>query len=114
VYHNVSTDFVCPFECKHSNSIRFYNLSHPLYVKRAKINPRLWRFLPLLDEVLLDVMISRDLDSEVSNRDTSAVKEWLNSTFSFHAMRDHPQHGVYILAGKKIAKKVVTKYRTNF
>jgi hypothetical protein len=29
----------------------------------------------------------------------AAVNEWLNSSLPFHIMRDHPDHGTYILGG---------------
>ena len=45
-------------------------------------------------------MLSRDVDSNISEREVAAVKQWLNSDASFHVMRDHPQHGVFILAGR--------------
>lgn len=43
--------------------------------------------------------MSRDLDSPVSKRERAAVDVWLKSNKSFHAMRDHPQHGVPMLGG---------------
>ena len=42
-------------------------------------------------------MLSRDLDSLVSDREVSAVKEWLESDKAFHFMRDNPSHGIEIL-----------------
>ena len=55
-----------------------------------------WRFFPTLDPQV-DLYISRDLDSRISSRETSAVTEWLNSPHSFHFMRDNPAHGIEIL-----------------
>jgi len=57
-----------------------------------------WRFLPLADP-RVDVMISRDLDSRFSERETAAVHDWLDSELPFHSMRDNPHHGVPILGG---------------
>ncbi|RXG56009.1 hypothetical protein Avbf_18853 [Armadillidium vulgare] len=49
----------------------------------------MWRFAPLGDDQV-DVMLSRDLDSEILKREYDAVSEWLNSTNkSLHIMRDH-------------------------
>ncbi|MBC8284804.1 MAG: hypothetical protein H8E32_13390, partial [Nitrospinae bacterium] len=57
------------------------------------------RFLPL-SENGVEVVISRDTDSRLSDREKFAVDEWLNSSKSFHIMRDHPWHFSYpILAG---------------
>ena len=55
-----------------------------------------WRFFPLLDPQVSH-MLSRDLDSLVSDREVSAVQEWLESDKSFHFMRDNPSHGIEIL-----------------
>lgn len=99
VYHNVSANnYICSLACKYHGLIQFYNVSHPQYETERRINPRLWRFLPLLDGSV-EMMLSRDLDSNVSEREVAAVREWMNSNLSFHIMRDHPQHGVFILAG---------------
>jgi hypothetical protein len=43
--------------------------------------------------------MSRDLDSALTQRERSAVNEWLASNKSFHSMRDHPMHGVPMLGG---------------
>lgn len=57
-----------------------------------------WRFYPA-SEKDVSVMISRDCDSRLNEREKSAVDEWLNSDDSFHIMRDHPNHGTQILGG---------------
>lgn len=111
VYHNASADFVCPFECnkKHSGMVRFYNMNNPLNAQESQINPRLWRFLPLNDEPVVDALLTRDLDSEVSEREVAAVNEWLNSSYSFHVMRDHPFHQAFILAGNRLSNHKTTE-----
>ena len=63
-----------------------------------------WRFLAASDPTV-DVMISRDADSRLHQREKAAVDEWLNSPYLFHIMRDHPYHGVAILGGMWGAKK---------
>jgi hypothetical protein len=55
-----------------------------------------WRFYACEDS---DIMLSRDTDSRLSNREKLAVDEWLNSDKDFHIMRDHPHHNTEILAG---------------
>ena len=43
----------------------------------------------------MDVFVSRDLDSRISAREATAVKEWRDSSkLSIHSMRDNPGHGV--------------------
>ena len=46
-----------------------------------------------------DIMISRDTDSRLGQREKAAVDEWLSSDKDFHIMRDHPYHATEILAG---------------
>lgn len=56
------------------------------------------RFLPM-SESDVEVMISRDCDSRLNNREAKAVEEWLNSNKGVHIMRDHPYHKALILGG---------------
>ena len=55
-----------------------------------------WRFYACEDS---DIMLSRDTDSRLSNREKLAVDEWLESEKDFHIMRDHPHHSAFILGG---------------
>ena len=57
-----------------------------------------WRFLPASNS-FVDVMISRDTDSRLNERERDAVNEWLRSDKKFHIMRDHPYHATAILGG---------------
>ena len=65
-----------------------------------------WRFLPCSEEDV-EVMISRDTDSRLSEREKCAIDEWLESDKGFHIMRDHPWHGTEILGGMWGAKRGV-------
>jgi len=56
------------------------------------------RFLPM-SEPDVEVMISRDTDSRLSEREQHAVQAWLDSRRAAHIMRDHPQHGGYPIMG---------------
>jgi len=67
-------------------------------LKAKNIFPRNWRFFPILDPQV-DAYLSRDLDSEFTEREIAAVSEWMESDKSFHMMRDHPQHDAKILGG---------------
>ena len=54
----------------------------------VKIYPLNWRFLPVLDPQV-DILLVRDLDSDITEREVEAVKEFLKSDkvfsfFSFH------------------------------
>ena len=59
-------------------------------------NATLWRFLPASDENV-DILISRDTDSRLSEREKIAVDEWLSSDKNFHIIRDHPYHGGHLI-----------------
>lgn len=57
-----------------------------------------WRFWASEDPDV-DIFLSRDCDSRISEREFRAVEEWLNSDKDFHIMRDHPYHTVPVLGG---------------
>jgi len=57
-----------------------------------------WRFSAASDPDV-SVMLSRDTDSRVSERESLAVDAWLNSDKDFHIMRDHPYHEMPIMGG---------------
>lgn len=57
-----------------------------------------WRFFAAA-EPSVEVLLSRDVDSRIGEREAAAVREWLDSPYDFHIMRDHPWHNVPILAG---------------
>ena len=57
-----------------------------------------WRFWAAEDPDV-NIFLSRDCDSRISDREVTAVKEWLDSDKDFHIMRDHPYHTVPILGG---------------
>lgn len=57
-----------------------------------------WRFRALLDGTL-DAVMFRDCDSRPDNREAAAVAEWITLGCDAHIMRDHPKHGMPILAG---------------
>lgn len=65
---------------------------------KNEFEPTFWRFLPISDPAV-DVVIARDTDSVISEREALAVHQWLNSGKDFHIMRDHPMHEYPILAG---------------
>jgi hypothetical protein len=70
-----------------------------------KVKPMMWRF-EAIDEDDVDVMMSRDTDTRIWEREVIAVNEWLLSGKIFHIMRDHPDHGFEILGGMFGTKKI--------
>ena len=57
-----------------------------------------WRFWAA-EYPEVDVMIIRDTDSRIGQREQLAVMDWLSKGTSFHIMRDNPAHGVPICGG---------------
>ena len=57
-----------------------------------------WRFWAA-EDIDVDIFLSRDCDSRFSDREFTAINEWLNSDKDFHIMRDHPYHPWPILTG---------------
>jgi hypothetical protein len=64
-----------------------------------------WRFEPI-DDPEVEIMMSRDCDSRITEREKLAVDEWLNSDKIFHIMRDHPHHEFRILSGMFGTRKI--------
>lgn len=57
-----------------------------------------WRFLAT-EELDVSIMLSRDVDADILEREVAAVDEWLESGKSIHIMRDHPKHEMPIMGG---------------
>lgn len=55
-------------------------------------NSMFWRFYPA-SESDVKIMLSRDCDSRLSNREKLCVDEFIKSDKQFHRMIDHPFHG---------------------
>ncbi|XP_047471543.1 uncharacterized protein LOC125026981 [Penaeus chinensis] len=92
-------NFFCPLMHAHPHLFLcdVTNLPPPLG-DVTEVNPRMWRFLAMGDE-MLSVMVVRDTDSKITERESRAVAEWLTYNTSFHLMRDHPFHVSPVLAG---------------
>jgi len=56
-----------------------------------------WRYEALKHDY--DYHLFRDVDSRPYEREYIALNEWLDGHYQFHIIRDHPYHGVPILAG---------------
>ncbi len=57
-----------------------------------------WLFDAAADDSV-EIMIARDTDSRLHEREKAAVDEWLASDKLFHIMRDHPYHYFPIMTG---------------
>ena len=65
-------------------------------------NSMFWRFYAAADDGV-EIMLSRDCDSRLSNREKLCVDEFIKSDKKFHKMIDHPFHG-NIMGGRWGAK----------
>ena len=72
------------------------NSSEIIHTGEGNWDGMFWRFYAAEDS---DIMISRDCDSRLSQRDKVVVDEWLASGRKFHIVRDHPWHTTEILGG---------------
>ncbi|XP_023332449.1 uncharacterized protein LOC111704444 [Eurytemora carolleeae] len=112
---NASHD-LCTLSCKSNRMDLCSVLSVPPYGDISRKFGMIWRFLPLADP-LVDFMVSRDLDSRFSARETAAVDDWQSLGLPFHIMRDHPLHPISILGGMWGARMDLEnrqRYRTLF
>jgi hypothetical protein len=57
-----------------------------------------WRFYPF-ESNDIDIFLSRDADSRISDREMNLINDWISSDKCFHIIRDHLGHGIQILAG---------------
>jgi len=78
---------------------------HNMNVKLIHINNdntnglnSVWRFQPSMNESV-DVFLSRDCDSRITQREMQLVNMWLNSDKELHIIRDHAWHQMPIMAG---------------
>lgn len=52
-----------------------------------------------IDEPDVEIAFSKDIDARLHERDIWCIRHFEHSHFSFHTTRDHPYHGIEILAG---------------
>lgn len=55
-----------------------------------------WRYKAIEDN---DIVICRDADSRLNERDSFCVNEWINSNKNLHSIYDHPYHKFVVMPG---------------
>jgi hypothetical protein len=80
------------------NSIKGDNVEIVIVDSKDSFHGMFWRFWAS-EESDVNIFLSRDCDSRITEREVSAFNEWLDSNKDFHIMRDHPYHTVPILGG---------------
>jgi len=63
-----------------------------------------WRFEPLFENDN-NLVLVRDTDSRITQREFMAVKEWIDSDKTFHTFRDHEAHFEFPIIGCAFAMK---------
>lgn len=99
-YPGFISRFYIDRNCKQEliESIKGKNVEVVLVDSKDSFHGMFWRFWASEDPEV-DIFLSRDCDSRISEREVAAVQEWLTSEKDFHIMRDHPYHTVPILGG---------------
>jgi len=66
----------------------------------SALAPMLWR-ISVLDDPFVDVVLFRDADSRLTDRDAATVNAWLltHGRPAFHCIRDHPSHAQFSVNG---------------
>lgn len=75
-----------------------------IYKTGDRIKPMTWRF-EAIDDPDVELMMSRDVDTQILLREKLAVDEWIKSDKLLHIMRDHPWHNYKIQGGMFGVKK---------
>lgn len=99
IHNKVSYEIISEIEDLGAETIIMdLNIKTENYSKQ-EINPGwFWRF-EILKDPEVERFIVRDTDSRLSNRERNCVKDWEKSGKDVHIIRDHPHHGVRMLAG---------------
>jgi hypothetical protein len=79
------------------NKVDFYKIEDESY-------GMFWRFLPMFEDKDNIVMV-RDSDSRITEREVRAIDEWIESEKSFHTFKDHEAHYEFPIIGCAFAYK---------
>lgn len=88
------------------STYRFNHFPKDVKIIQADANTygMFWRFEPLFESDD-NVVLVRDADSRITQREYMAVKEWLGSNEKFHTFRDHDAHYEFPIIGCAFAMK---------
>ena len=90
-YFNVPKEYIDKYE----------TFKNTILIKSKRYNqPNMFdRFFLLDDEPTVDIMIVRDTDSRVHQRDRYCIDHFITSKFLCHTIRDHGYHHAHIMGG---------------
>jgi hypothetical protein len=80
------------------SNYREYDKVKLIYTNSIGLNNRIKRFFAI-DEPDVELMIVRDADSRIHDRDVWCIYHFIHSNFKAHNIRDHPFHKMQIMAG---------------
>jgi len=75
-----------------------YEFVKLIYTNRIGHDNMINRFFAI-DQENVDIAIIRDADSRLHERDIWCIKQFEKSFYTFHTIRDHPEHRALILGG---------------
>lgn len=75
-----------------------YDFVQLFYTHKPGAYNMIARFLAI-DEPNVDIMIVRDADSRLHNRDRWIIDNFINSSYGSHTIRDHPWHTARMMGG---------------
>lgn len=115
--YKIYPDWISRFYCGEdadkkcvNDLIQMPNVEVFLMNQQGKWSNMFWRFFAADSD---NIVISRDTDSRLNEREKNAVDVWLNSEHNFHIMRDHQWHNYKILGGMWGARNGILKGITN-
>jgi hypothetical protein len=94
------------------DNVKIINMNNKINIAKM-----LWRYIPIFNETDLEIIIVRDLDSELNNpRDLFSVRKWIESDCKYHIVRDNDLHSkIHIMGGVFGAKgNNLCKYKEIF
>lgn len=80
------------------NTFKSYSFVKIIETGRVGHDNMINRFYAI-DESEVEIAIIRDADSRIHDRDIWCIKNFENSSYLFHTIRDHPEHRAFILGG---------------
>jgi protein O-GlcNAc transferase len=109
--NSLTADYIQQLQLIHPTRIRLLNLQNKYDFPYWNRIQYMWRFLPI-DDPEVFIMICRDADSIITEREKNAIQVWLKLGKQFHIMRDHPHHKSFIMAGMWGMRKFGSLNRT--
>lgn len=86
----------------------------PEFISGLSLAASSYAISPIIHSLFqVELLLSRDLDSRINEREVAAVSEFLASEKHFHVMRDHPAHSAPIMGGLWAARPVGVRGKLN-